>query len=247
MLIHFTGSLDNILKILRNNFIPYYSMEKILNGRMEVAIPMVSFCDIPLSLIEEHRKVYGDYAIGLSKEWGIRNKLNPIFYYVENSILDKCVSDIITNIAFASSKNQGGVKPNDAVVLKKLFPYFYYSKPYMGSNWNKISKEFDQEQRILYNEREWRYTLEEEPSPRVNFIFKETFLDDEKLKKLNNYMETKKLAFTPNDIKYLIIKDEHEISYLIAEINKIKSDFNEEQRKVLSSRIMTIKQILEDF
>ena len=82
-LFHFTKTHENILSILENEFYPNYSLEdwKPLSGKTHpIAIPMVSFCDIPLSQISNHTKHYGNYALGLKKEWGIKNKINPVLY-----------------------------------------------------------------------------------------------------------------------------------------------------------------------
>ena len=80
-LFHFTSSLDNLTGILINDFYPRYCLEDFsdfLEHKYRIAIPMVSFCDIPLSQIHNHIKYYGGYALGLKKEWGRRNKISPI-------------------------------------------------------------------------------------------------------------------------------------------------------------------------
>ncbi|HHD63799.1 MAG TPA: hypothetical protein ENK96_05420 [Desulfobulbaceae bacterium] len=87
---HFTKSIDCLESILTNDFYPQLCIEDIfgpLAGELEAekAIPMVCFCDIPLSQIKKHIKNYGEYAIGLSKEWAIRNKINPVLYTFSNS------------------------------------------------------------------------------------------------------------------------------------------------------------------
>ena len=79
-LFHFTSSLDILISILTRDFIPRYSLEnynvlmpKINNRKgLEVGIPMVSFCDIPLSKVSQHIDIYGRYGIGLEKNWGLR-------------------------------------------------------------------------------------------------------------------------------------------------------------------------------
>ncbi|MBA3071804.1 MAG: hypothetical protein FP829_06570, partial [Nitrospirae bacterium] len=79
---HFT-SWSNLFGILKNNFLPKYSTETVhLFGAtsVEIAIPMVSFCDIPLSQIKEHVQDYGSYGIGMTKSWAFKNGLNPVIY-----------------------------------------------------------------------------------------------------------------------------------------------------------------------
>jgi hypothetical protein len=41
----------------------------------------VCFCDLPLELSAEHRSQYGEYAIAMNKEWGMRNGATPVRYY----------------------------------------------------------------------------------------------------------------------------------------------------------------------
>ena len=76
-LIHFTNSKEALKGILADNFKIKYCQETIkLHGVEEVLhIPMVSFCDIPLSQIKNHISSYGNYGIGLSKKWALKKRL----------------------------------------------------------------------------------------------------------------------------------------------------------------------------
>jgi hypothetical protein len=92
-LFHYTEK-ENLKGILKNGFYSKYSLEKmhffedIRESPKKAYIPMVSFCDIPKELSKKHRRIYGAYAIGMSKEWA-KNEVgvNPIIYIRENSLL----------------------------------------------------------------------------------------------------------------------------------------------------------------
>ena len=93
-LLHFTRNAENLINILIDGFYPRCCMENLEfiynHGTDQLAttgfaIPMVCFCDIPLSQISNHVEKYGGYALGLSKEWGESNGINPVMYELPNS------------------------------------------------------------------------------------------------------------------------------------------------------------------
>jgi hypothetical protein len=86
-LFHFTNSMDAVKSILKDGFFPHYCLEYSLDrddkqaaakGRPPMrAIPIVCFCDLPLSLIRTHLKKYGSFGIGLDKNWGKKTGWRP--------------------------------------------------------------------------------------------------------------------------------------------------------------------------
>ena len=58
-LFHFTNTGDNIISILKNGLKYSYCKEE-LNNEYILGIPMISFCDIPISRSYEHESKYGD-------------------------------------------------------------------------------------------------------------------------------------------------------------------------------------------
>jgi hypothetical protein len=90
-IIHFTNSKESLIGILNDNFKLFYCKENIIIGNrtFEFAVPMVSFCDIPLSEVKAHIEKYGKYGIGLTKEWAEKQKLNPVLYIEKDSFLSK--------------------------------------------------------------------------------------------------------------------------------------------------------------
>ena len=98
--IHYTRTKDILFQILRDLGFKYqYCSEKIVtrgNHSYSFAIAMVSFCDIPLSDYKKHflrnsknseknLGYYGDYGIGLSRNWVEENGLNPVMYVDQKS------------------------------------------------------------------------------------------------------------------------------------------------------------------
>ncbi|TDB67123.1 abortive infection system antitoxin AbiGi family protein [Arundinibacter roseus] len=126
-LFHFTsGDLNILKKILENGFLVSKS-EEILRSQYGKSdthfnIPMVCFCDIPLSLIESHIKIYcfnnGEkvFGIGMNKDWGINNKLNPVIYINNESYLKQSfdyIEDIGLRMAELESKFQRLLSDNE--------------------------------------------------------------------------------------------------------------------------------------
>src|SRR4030042_2244627 len=99
-LFHFT-SKDNLLGILENEFYPRISLEHYQVNEttsFKIGIPMVCFCDIPLSMTYSHMTDYGKYGIGMSKEWAKRNKLNPVLYLHKGSQATQLIDNVLNSI-----------------------------------------------------------------------------------------------------------------------------------------------------
>jgi Putative abortive phage resistance protein AbiGi, antitoxin len=119
-LFHFTTSLDNLKSILSKKFKLTYCHEKYLLDyeTHDSYFPMVSFCDIPLSLAKDQINKYGSYAIGMTKEWGIKNNLNPVVYIEKGSLLAKDIQATIDNMIKMTKPISAMVKKNTASVQK---------------------------------------------------------------------------------------------------------------------------------
>ena len=237
-LFHFTDKKENITSILRNEFYPRYSLENwepVLGFEKEVAIPMVCFCDIPLSQIYNHTKFYGSYALGLRKTWGIKNKINPIIYTYNGALSASLLSTII-------NKAQ-----KDGSDLDDYINFLSFTKPYQGKLWQ--DGRYRIETITFYDEREWRYIpkvdLRKEGIP--NVIGKHEFLNESFLTDKHKKLENKKLSFEPTDIKYIIVEKENEIYDMVNEVRNIKGKFPYEEVEKLITRIISMEHIREDF
>ena len=106
-LFHYT-KYNELRSILKEGLIPNYCREEITTGRNNyiLGIPMISFCDIPLTKTKEFAKRYGRHAIGFRKEWALKNNINPITYLIED-ILPASLSP--SELLMGFLKNYNGV------------------------------------------------------------------------------------------------------------------------------------------
>ncbi|NGP90058.1 abortive infection system antitoxin AbiGi family protein [Fodinibius halophilus] len=85
-LYHFTGSFDTINKIMSNGFRHSLSKERLSFANSIQENFIVSFCDIKYSESLAHQKCYGQYALALTKDWGIKKGITPVTYIHGNSV-----------------------------------------------------------------------------------------------------------------------------------------------------------------
>jgi len=268
ILTHFTSSFNNLINILKHDFYPRYCYEEftIMDNPAFVknAFPMVCFCDIPLSQIKTHIKTYGKYGIALSKNWGILKRLNPVIYFNRDSLLSE---EIYKQHIFLQSLQRISARIVAVPNVDKSEEYFNlvdllpalgysiqeltrYSKPYEGTLYRK--GKLQKAGYRFYDEREWRYmpSIQSSSSNTRYWLNKSDFLDRRKLAIENKKIEDAgiKLTFDPYDIRYIIVKNEDDIIKLLFRLPKIKGkNYNPTVIKLLTSRIITCEQIINDF
>jgi len=202
-LFHFTGKIDTILKIIEGKTLrASLNLESVQNffpNKKFIATPMVCFCDIPLKFISDnHTKRYGEFGLGFKKDWGIRNKVSPILYRMDNS-------------DFSNSFNNSSLEINRIIEKLELMKTFFEGNlselqaiQYMLSSLNSHSENmagfvkayeenFRNRLRNNYVDREWRWVPENTKKE-----FHDS--DDEKYRSRLN----KKYLKNPNHIKFEI-------------------------------------------
>ncbi|RYD97158.1 MAG: hypothetical protein EOP54_11790, partial [Sphingobacteriales bacterium] len=204
--IHFTNNLSNLKGRIKDKFQIRYCRETI-TGKQKVydlLIPMVSFCDIPFSQIVNHIDSYGSYGIGLKKTWAEQNGLNPVLYLDRNSqltenILEKLYSHLVSNKKTLSELDDDE---------KCHFDFIRYIKNYQG-NLQRINKKAIQNYRFS-DEREWRYVIDPKSKNPLFGNLKNASKEDitDGKKKMNEKIKDIRLEFIPDDINYIIIKNE---------------------------------------
>ena len=202
-LFHFTCSIEYLTNILSNEFRPHFCLENfsfIVENQseyeeLEFAVPMVCFCDIPLSQIGSHLSIYGNYGLGLSKEWGKRNGVAPVLYTYGESLLAKNLQLMVKSI-----KQEDNLKTSFRSHLLEIFyDLTCFVKPYEGDFFRK-GKVISNVR--FYNEREWRYIPKLDKASYRYGLKKDKFIDPAQLNKANKILfEKTKLSFEPKDIK----------------------------------------------
>lgn len=239
-LFHFTREYDTLIKILKSKFYPRLCLEKRLweTGDFKWAIPMVCFCDIPLSNIAQHTKKYGNYAIGIKKTWAIKQGVTPILYVHENSGFIEQGRDAL-NWSLELNEKEG---THSTERLAQVMSMFFMMKPYEGKQIINGKKQIVR----FYDEREWRYIPPIGVSV-LNFLTDAEYQEKEKRDKLNSYNEKYGVTFNPDAINYIIVEKEDEIVPLMHELYTIKGDFPHKSVELLMSRIISMDRIREDF
>lgn len=274
-LFHFTYNKNSLFSILKNGLYVRYSLENfesLINDKAEIVFPMTCFCDIPLSHVRRHTNTYGKYAIGLSKSWGMKNKINPIIYTYPNSATTTILNDVFENIENffdIEEKELEKFKFNRSAeivyerfntreeefskrvesVNSKLSHFIRYIKPYEGKFYR--NGDYLENPVRFYDEREWRFT------PSREFLFSkemkdsyksEYFIDPKKRRALNIKLAKHiKLTFEPNDVKFIIVERDNEIPDMIKKLDDIfGKTASSNDLKLLGTRLISLEQILEN-
>ena len=233
-LFHFTDSINVLFTILEEGFWPRYSKETGWGKEKEIqfAIPMVSFCNIPLSQIGKHIDFYGSYGIGISMKLALERKTIQPVSYTTKSDMKKTIQAILE---CNKTKEIG----NEWISI------FTRIKPYKGWNWkNKNEIPQTQKEYCFYDEREWRYIPNIRSIKRL-FVNLEEYAD---LKCLNQEMEKQYLKPNLSDISYIIIETEAERVNVLNKIDKLFGDkHTQNDISLLKSKIISCQQIKRDF
>ena len=178
-----------VQSILEQGFKAFYCKEEIFRGKgvgsTFIGIPMISFCDIPLSNVAKNN--YGEYGIAMSRTWGREKHLEPVLYYPNDvscqstKMIIKAADDFINNR-----------QNSDA------YRILGYSKP-MTKPTKIVGKSSDN-----YAEREWRKVYAN-PAPL-------RWLTEEEYDNYRGDRDTPKrpvgtpLHFKANDVDFILVR-----------------------------------------
>lgn len=237
-LFQFTAKRETLEAILTLKYLwPRYCTEYYWD-KYRFSLPMMCLCDIPLSQTATHIKHYGKFGIGISKNWANKiTELSTVIYTRRNSILYKKVLSIL-------KKHHSGdeLSTEECFLLSRV-------KKYSGNTYCCQNGKRELVKNVkFYDEREWRFI----PTNLVSQdIIVETNQNQNENQIAGDNDKTKGIpTFEYDDIRYLIVKDDSERIKLIDFIDnelKSKSKTKKKEKTLLKSKILTVKQIEEDF
>lgn len=260
-LFHFTNQKNNIKNILKEGLKANFAKETNLDGFV-IGIPMISTCDIPITRTKTIQR-YGSYALGFTKEWGMKNGFNPI-HYVQGEIFEIALERLnrinqITLKKFeeksinksSSDINHIDYKTNIQYEFSELYDIYNFTnisraftKPYYGKT--KEGKEI-----VNYDENEWRYIIPlQTPN---NWLWGDdnykTWRGDVKKTKPKSVFEP--LKFKVNDITFILLQFENQIPDLVNYISNLNTlagdDISQEDKNILMTKIFSFDRIKKDF
>ncbi|EGR0761770.1 abortive infection system antitoxin AbiGi family protein [Vibrio sp. Vb0937] len=242
-LIHFTNTKKALLGILTSGFRVSYCKETVFLNNQEYVmyVPMVSFCDIPLSQIKDHVKKYGKYGIGLTKTWAEQAKLNPVLYIEKQSNIGQCL-----DLAYDKFVHEiEGDIDHLPKANRCFYDIFRYIKNYEA---DLIRKNTVYENYRFYDEREWRF-VPDTCADCLMVMGEEIFNSSENdplrskaMQKIKNQV----LKFDISHIKYLIVKDESDIKTLVHHLKQTNGNIPYDDMDKLLTRVLTAEQIHTD-
>ncbi len=230
-LFHYTREFDFLKSILKNGFYPRYCLEHtslFFQSPTKSAFPMVCFCDIPLSRSSRHTGDFGEYGIGVKKEWAIRNKANPVIYLSQESTI---LNDFRVLI---------GQDEDSFEVAHASYGLLGHTKPLSVSGTGGELEEFHQEC-------EWRY-VPEIRRDHINSFLKEEAFNDEKLIEENQALLAQhySVAIQATEITSIIVKTDSEIEEAIDFLKGLEN-FTKSEIDLLLTRISSFESINRDY
>ena len=240
-LFHFTKYLKSLKLILESkSFRASYNFENIeglFSGKKYLLVPMVCFCDIPLKFIDVHSRRYGSYGLGLSKNWGRKNQINPILYRaiknIDNAYLEIGNSLTLLNNDLVSKLNPvkdiTTLNALDSIQNNNLKLSFFMKGEMEGTKSN-------------YIDREWRFLPDS-----TKHYFESTNSDDIRIEINDNYFSSGAdfLNFEYSDIKYIIIPRSLRRKSVIKFIQRLS--ISEDDKYLLIQKLVDLESIKRDY
>ena len=251
-LFHYTPKGDFLISILKEGCLyPNYCGEDFSteeNQNIKIGIPMVCFCDIPISLAWSHSNRRGKYAIGLKKEWGIRNGCNPVQYVTNEKVINAMFYFREKGIDRLNTFKQNVLEEKIIKFMEELESQ--EARAYMLGFVKKHDGFFKGKSECNYDENEWRYIIEDGTNG-VEWMWEKdeynSWRGDENKPKHAPTEEMKSLGlkFNLEDVNHIILPREENVLNFIKKMQK-KMNATEDEMSILFSKITTFERIKKD-
>ena len=186
-LFHFTSSLDTLESILKGGIRYSWVAEKLPIRGVGYLLQSICFCNIPLSMIEEHVEWYGKYAIGFKRSALRAKGASPVFYlHSDSALLYK------------------GKKAIDNYQKERFLPYF---KQFYGAQFHPSRKAY--RKKLFYDEKEWRLFTGEAEVVRYKDM---NDLESQRMHKKTMAKGWKVLPIDPGMIEYIILEKPEDLT-----------------------------------
>lgn len=244
-LFRFLDKYEYLQEIIENKRISprYYTEDVSYLKRSEITkltYPMICFCDINLHRLKEHVKFYGSYGVAFKKQWGMKNKIQPVHYINSDSELCKYLSDsFIYYLENVENLNIDDVNANFLLI------YLMHIKPYDGI----MKRNGKSETKCFEDECEWRYV------PNIGDSYQQVYVNEDGANLYNTVSDVLKeheefsLKFDYDDLKYIFVKNNDDLKKMILLISKLfdNNKINEDEKYFLISKIIVWDEQMEDF
>jgi hypothetical protein len=205
---------------------------------------MTSFCDLTIMQLANdsvHRQNFGEFGIGLTKDWGVRNKVSPVMYAHRTSQQTKRLNKLINVIN--DYRNKGFSSKAVDIIEAEMIDSFKFIKPYKGIYHKGKKIKNGTKAIVYYNEREWRYC----PSVHQYSVLRATIPDNKQEKeKLNRKLREDLIKFETKDVKFIVIKGKKDFLIVSKTINDMV-DLDDTQKSFLLTKIISFEEIREDY
>lgn len=232
-LFHFTKSFDTLKAIIQTGFWPRYCREDHRWAtNADWYLPMVCFCDIPFTRLDSHTGFYGNYGLGMNRAWGISNGLCPVFYVN---------SKATANTALLSLAKQ--VDQEKKGQLAAFYQVMSLTRPLSGIMTQRVQGKLCTVKKDFYDECEWRF-VPHFGKQDANMFNRKTPVSV--IKRENEKMKKCSLSFTPDDIRYILLRDEDDVTRMYDFLHQNLAQHSLDSIKRLTTRILVVSRLAKD-
>jgi hypothetical protein len=192
--------------------------------------------------LNDHLEWYGYYGLGLSKEWGMRQKIQPVQYINPSSLLLSEFSLVLRE----SIKNIEKTSELDKLLLSFITHQLLYTKSYSGDVINPQGNK--RTTKCFLDESEWRFIPEKSSLENPLVISDKDYLNEIFIKRISNKLQGNidaSLKFEYSDLKYIVVNTISDFELLLRKLEDAGIENND--LHILISKFIIWETSKEDF